>query len=68
MLAQGHDGRVAIGCAFGSGLPGVWQPLPGPTGDPLCDPNVWVSDATPFLVDSATQFQSSGPYPLTSAK
>ena len=25
-------------------------------------------DATPFLVNSATQFQSSGPYPLTSAQ
>jgi hypothetical protein len=68
MLAQGHDGRRVIGCTFGSGLPGVWQPLPGPTGLPLCDPTAWVRDATPFLVDSATQFQSSGPYPLSSAQ
>jgi hypothetical protein len=68
MLAQGHDGRMVIGCTFGSGLPGVWQPLAGPTGDPLCDPSAWVRDATPFLVNSATQFQSSGPYPLTSAQ
>jgi hypothetical protein len=26
MLAEGHDGRAVIGCTFGSGLPGVWQP------------------------------------------
>jgi hypothetical protein len=68
MIAQGHDGRTAIGCTFGSGLPGVWQPLAGPTGAPLCDPSAWVRDAKPFLVDSATQFQSDGPYPLTSAE
>ena len=68
MLAQGHDGRMVIGCTFGSGLPGVWQPIAGPMGAPLCDPSAWVRDATPFLVNSATQFQSSGPYPLTSAQ
>jgi hypothetical protein len=68
MLAQGHDGRTMIGCTFGSGLPGVWQPLPGPTGDPLCDPSAWVRDATPFLIESATQFQSAAPYALTSAQ
>ena len=28
MLAEGQDGRAVIGCTFGSGLPGVWQPLP----------------------------------------
>ena len=68
MIAQGHDGRTVIGCTFGSGLPGVWQPLAGPTGAPLCDPSAWVRDARPFLVASATQFQSAGPYPLTSAQ
>jgi len=68
MLAEGHDGRTVIGCTFGSGLPGVWQPLAGPTGDPLCDPTAWVRDAKPFLINSATQFASAGPYPLTSAQ
>jgi hypothetical protein len=61
MIAQGHDGRVVIGCTFGSGLPGVWEPLAGPTGDPLCDPSAWVKDTKPFLVRSATQFQSARP-------
>jgi hypothetical protein len=67
MIAQGHDGRTVIGCTFGSGLPGVWQPLAGPTG-PLCDPSAWVKDAKPFLVKRATRFQSAGPYALTSAQ
>jgi hypothetical protein len=30
MLAEGHDGRAVIGCTFGSGLLGVWQPLANP--------------------------------------
>jgi hypothetical protein len=68
MLGQGHDARAVIGCTFGSGLPGVWQPLAGPTGNPLCDPTPWVRDAKPFVVNSATQFQSVGPYALTSAQ
>ena len=33
MLAEGHDGRVLISCTFGTFVPGVWQPLAGPTGD-----------------------------------
>ena len=65
MLAEGHDSRVVIGCTFGSGLPGVWMPLAGPTG-PLCDPTPWVANAKPFIVQSASQFRTAGPYPLTS--
>jgi hypothetical protein len=65
MLAEGHDGRVVIPCAFASGA-GVWQPLAGPTG-PLCDPSPWVANAVPFMVKSASQFRTAGPYPLTSA-
>ena len=38
MLAQGHDGRMVIGCTFGSGLPGVWQPIAGPLGAPALRP------------------------------
>jgi hypothetical protein len=67
MLAQGHDARSAIPCSFGTFVPGVWQPLAGPTGAPLCDPAAWVKDAAPFLIDSATQFRTRGPYPLASA-
>ncbi len=67
MLAEGHDGRVVIGCTFGSGLPGVWQPLAGPTGAPLCDPSPWVANAKPFVLKSPSQFRTAGPLPLTSA-
>jgi hypothetical protein len=67
MLAQGHDGRAVIGCAFGVFVPGVWQPLAGPTGAPICDPSAWVKDAAPFLVDSASQFRTRGPNALDSS-
>jgi hypothetical protein len=67
MLAAGHDGRVPIPCTFGSGLPGVWQPLADANGNPLCDPTPWVANAVPFVVQSASQFRTPGPYEMTSA-
>ena len=67
MLAERHDGRTPIGCTFGSGAPGVWQPLADANGMPLCDPSPWVKDAVPFLVQSPSQFRTKGPYALTSA-
>jgi hypothetical protein len=62
MLAEGHFNPVAMPCDFGSG-PGVFQVLPGQA----CDPTQWVAHAVPFLVQSADQFGTAGPYPLTSA-
>ena len=67
MLAQGHDARAAVPCSFGSFVPGVWQPLADATGAPICDPSAWVRDAPPFLVNSASQFRTPGPYSLDSA-
>jgi hypothetical protein len=67
MLAEGHDGRTLIGCAFGSRAAGVWQPLAGSNGMPLCDPTPWVGDAVPFIVKSPSQFRTAGPHSLTSA-
>jgi PAP2 superfamily len=67
MLAEGHDGRVLMSCTFGTFVPGVWQPLATPTGDPVCDPSPWVKDAKPFLVESGSQFRTPGPLALTSA-
>jgi hypothetical protein len=62
MLAQGHDDRVVIPCPTGSGI-GQWEgPLPGQA----CDPSPWVKDATPFFLDSPSQFRTPGPYALTS--
>ena len=66
ILAEGHDGRVPIPCTFGTFVPGMWQPLPGPTG-PACDPSPWVKDAVPFLVESGSQFRTPGPLALASA-
>jgi hypothetical protein len=64
MLAQGHFNPIVITCAPGSG-PGDWQPLTGPSGL-LCDPTPWVRNAVPFLVQSADQFRTAGPYALDS--
>jgi hypothetical protein len=61
MLAQGHWAPVPMTCDFGSG-PGVFQVLPGQT----CDPTQWVAHASPFLVQSGSQFRTAGPYPLNS--
>src|SRR4029453_15163413 len=66
ILAGGHEGRVPIPCTFGTFVPGLWQPLPGPTG-PACDPSPWGKDAGPFLVESGSQFRTPGPLALTSA-
>ena len=66
MLAEGHDGRTVIGCTFGSGSIGEWQPLAGPGGAPLCDPTPWVANAKPFLLDSPSQFRTAGPFPVGS--
>jgi hypothetical protein len=67
MLAEGHTAaQMPIACTFGSGLAGVWQPLAGPGGAPLCDPAAWVGNAKPFIVESASQFRTVGPYPLGS--
>jgi hypothetical protein len=65
MLAEGHFNPMVVPCVFGSG-PGAWQPLSGPSG-PLCDPTPWVANAVPFLVQSADQFRTAGPYALNSA-
>jgi hypothetical protein len=66
MLAQGHDGRTFIGCTFGSGGVGEWEPLADQNGNPLCDPSPWVRDAVPFMVTSATQFRTDGHFDVTS--
>ena len=42
--------------------PGDWRPLT-PTA---LDPDAWVGQAKPFLIDSPSQFRSDGPYHLTS--
>ena len=63
IAARTDDGRFgAFRFASGSG-PGVWKPvLPAFASDP----NAWVKDVRPFLLDEASQFRSDGPDNLTS--
>jgi hypothetical protein len=66
MLAEGHNSAIPIGCTFGTGGIGVWQPLANAMGMPVCDPTVWVANAKPFLLESPSQFRTAGPYPVGS--
>ena len=45
---------------------GDWRPLGWPS-TPAFDPDGWVGNLTPFLINSASQFRSEGPNALTSA-
>ena len=63
LAARENDGFVApFTFVIGSG-PGDWRPLT-PTA---LDPDAWVGDLEPFLIESASQFRSKGPNALTSA-
>jgi hypothetical protein len=63
LAARANDGRFGpfrfpVGTA-----PGEWRPvLPAFVNDP----NAWVAQVTPFLIESADQFRSQGPHALTS--
>ena len=65
IAARTDDGRFgAYRFPVGSG-PGAWRPvLPAFVNDP----NAWLKDVRPFLIESGTQFQSDGPLSLTSRK
>jgi hypothetical protein len=65
MLAEGHDGRNGPIPPLPPQGPGFWEPLLS-GGTPVLDPTPWVALAEPFLVKSASQFRTEGPYPLTS--
>lgn len=62
LSARADDGfRDPFDFVIGSD-PGDWRPV---TPQAL-DPDPWVSQLTPFLMDSPSQFRSTGPDPLTS--
>jgi hypothetical protein len=65
IAARTADGRFgAPGLPTGPGA-GVWRPvLPGFVNDP----NAWLRDVKPFLIDDASRFRSKGPYRLASRK
>jgi hypothetical protein len=63
IAARTGDGRFGSFRNTPGTLPGGWKPtLPAFVNDP----NAWVKDVKPFMVESATQFQRKGPYSLTS--
>jgi PAP2 superfamily len=63
ITARMNDGRFgAFRFSIGSG-PGVWKPvLPGFVNDP----NAWLKDVKPFLIESPADFSSKGPLDLGS--
>jgi hypothetical protein len=65
LAARTDDGRFGP-YRFPTGEePGVWRPvLPAFVNDP----NAWLKDVRPFLLESASQFRSKGPLPLWSLR
>lgn len=61
IAARVDDGRFGpFRFAVGSG-PGIWEPVLPSFGN---DPNAWLKDVRPFLVDDVSRFRSKGPLPL----
>jgi hypothetical protein len=63
IAARSSDGRFgAFRFAVGS-APGAWRPVPPGF---VNDPNAWLKDVTPFLIEDPADFRSTGPLALTS--
>lgn len=62
LAARADDGFLAPFVPVIGLDPGDWRPMT-PTA---LDPDAWVGQLDPFLIDSASQFRSEGPDPLTS--
>jgi hypothetical protein len=52
--------RFSVGMA-----PGVWRPVAPAFAN---DPNAWLKDVTPFLIEGPSQFRTKGPLALTSQR
>jgi hypothetical protein len=65
IAARTADGRFGTPGFLTGTTPGAWRPVLPAFGN---DPNAWVQDVKPFLIEEASQFRSSGPYELTSKK
>jgi hypothetical protein len=65
IAARTGDGRFGSFRNTPGTLPGEWRPtLPAFVNDP----NAWVKDVKPFMIESATQFRPKDPDPLTSPR
>jgi hypothetical protein len=70
LFARGSDGRFGtpgFPIVTNPG-PGVWRPVEDSQPPFLNDPNAWVRNVTPFMIDSASQFRTDGMPALTSAE
>jgi hypothetical protein len=61
IAARTADGRFGLFRFLAGSGPGVWKPVLPAFGS---DPNAWVKDVKPFLIEHASQFRSKGPYKL----
>jgi hypothetical protein len=67
LAARTNDGFMApFTPEIGTG-PGDWRPLGWPSA-PAFDPDGWVSNLKPFLIESPSQFRTNGPNKLKSGK
>lgn len=64
--AREGDGYLAAFTPTIGTDPGDWQPIGWPTA-PAYDPDGWVGNLEPFVIESPSQFRSEGPDALTSA-
>jgi hypothetical protein len=65
LAARANDGFLAVFTPVIGTDPGDWRPLGWPTA-PAFDPDGWVGNLKPFLIESPSQFRSRGPLPITS--
>ncbi|HEX7254577.1 MAG TPA: vanadium-dependent haloperoxidase, partial [Gaiellaceae bacterium] len=65
IAARTDDGRFGLFRFLAGSGPGVWKPVLPAFGS---DPNAWVKDVKPFLIERASQFRSRGPYDLESRR
>ena len=68
LAARQGDGFMAPFTPLIGTDPGDWRPLGWPGPMAAFDPDGWVGNLKPFLMESPSQFRSQGPNALTSAK
>jgi len=65
LAARQNDGFMAPFAPTIGPDPGVWRPIGWPAA-PAFDPDGWVGNLKPFVLESPSQFRSKGPNALTS--
>ena len=65
--ARKDDGYMAAFTPTIGTNPGNWRPIGWPA-TPAYDPDGWVGNLKPFVIESQSQFRSDGPNALTSAE